>query len=44
MSAVILLMMGMPPVRATVRIYDDPGGQIGEHLAKLRALWISGNI
>ena len=44
MSAAILLMMSMAPVRATVRICDDPGGQSGEHLAKFRALRISGNI
>jgi hypothetical protein len=35
-------MMSLPPVRATVR-NDDPGGQIGEHLAKLRALRIFGS-
>ena len=42
MSATILLVMSMAPVRATVRIYDDPGGQIGEYLAKFRAVRISG--
>jgi ATP-dependent protease ClpP protease subunit len=37
-----LLMTSMTAALATVRIYDDPGGQIGEYLAKFKALRISG--
>ena len=42
MSAAILLMMSMAQAPAAVRIYDDPGGQIGEYVAKFKALRISG--
>src|SRR6516225_12042102 len=38
-----LLMTSMTAALATVRIYDDPGGQIGEYLAKFKALRISGD-
>lgn len=40
--AAMLLMIGMASASATVRISDDPGGQIGEYLAKFRALRLSG--
>lgn len=41
-SVAILLMMGVSSAFATVRIYDDLGGQIGEYLAKYQALRVSG--
>ncbi len=42
-SAVILpLLLSMASASATVRIYDDPGGQIGTYLAKYKALRMSG--
>lgn len=40
--ASILLMLGLAPAAATVRITDDTGGQIGAYLAKYRALKASG--
>jgi hypothetical protein len=40
--AAMLLMTGIASASATVRIYDDPGGQIGNYLAKYRALRLSG--
>ncbi len=40
--AAMLLMVGMAPASATVRIYDDPGGQIGSYLSKYQALRLSG--
>jgi hypothetical protein len=36
------LTVGITQGLATERIYDDPGGQIGEYLAKFRAIRISG--
>jgi hypothetical protein len=36
--AAVLLMLGLAPATATVRIANDPGGQIGPYLAKYRAL------
>jgi hypothetical protein len=38
MSLTVSITQGL----ATERIYDDPGGQIGEYLAKFRAIRISG--
>jgi hypothetical protein len=35
-------MSAITAASATVRIYDDPGGQIGSYLAKFRALRLSG--
>jgi hypothetical protein len=40
--AVMLFMTGIASASATVRIYDDSGGQIGSYLAKYRALRLSG--
>jgi len=40
--AVVLLMLGLAPATATVRIANDTGGQIGPYLAKYRALRASG--
>jgi hypothetical protein len=40
--AAILLMIGITSASATVRIYDDPGGQIGNYLAKFKAIRLSG--
>jgi hypothetical protein len=40
--ASILLMLGLTPAAATVRITDDTGGQIGAYLARYRALKASG--
>src|SRR5271165_1946815 len=40
--AMLLLLIGMLPACATIRVYDDHGGQIGEYLAKYRALRVSG--
>lgn len=42
LTAVLLLMMGTVPAGSTVRIYDDPGGQIGPYLDKYQALRQSG--
>jgi hypothetical protein len=42
MSVAMLQLISMPSAFATVRIYDDPGGQIGEYLAKYRVLRASG--
>jgi hypothetical protein len=42
MLATILLLMSLSPAFSTVRIYDDRGGQIGEYLAKFKALRMSG--
>jgi hypothetical protein len=39
---VLFLMTGIAAASAAVRIYDDPGGQIGDYLAKFRALRSSG--
>jgi hypothetical protein len=41
-SAALLLIASIVPATATVRIYDDRGGQIGNYLAKYQALKISG--
>jgi hypothetical protein len=41
-SAVMLLMMSLAPACATVKIYDDRGGQIGDYLTKYEALRMSG--
>ena len=38
----MLLMASITVASATVRIYDDPGGQIGNYLAKFSALRSSG--
>jgi hypothetical protein len=40
--AAILLISSVAIASATYRIYDDRGGQIGEYLAKYRALRASG--
>jgi hypothetical protein len=40
--ASILLVVGLAPAAATVRIADDTGGQIGAYLARYRALKASG--
>ena len=40
--AAMLLMMGVTSASATVRIYDDRGGQIGNYLAKYQVLRASG--
>ncbi len=40
--AAVLLMLGLAPATATVRIANDTGGQIGPYLAKYRALRASG--
>jgi hypothetical protein len=40
--AAMFLMTGIAAASAAVRIYDDPGGQIGDYLAKFRALRSSG--
>jgi hypothetical protein len=42
LSAIILLLLGLAPALAVVRIGDDNGGQIGPYLAKYRALRASG--
>jgi hypothetical protein len=41
MWATILLFMSLSSAFPTVRIYDDRGGQIGEYLAKFKALRMS---
>jgi hypothetical protein len=40
--AAILLVLGLVPAEATVRIVDDTGGQIGAYLAQYRALRAAG--
>jgi hypothetical protein len=40
--AVMFLMAGIAAASATVRIADDTGGQIGDYLAKFKALRASG--
>src|SRR5271157_4725020 len=40
--AAVLLMLGLAPATATVRIANDTGGQIGPYLAKYQALRVSG--
>lgn len=40
--ATLFLMSGIVVASATVRIHDDAGGQIGDYLAKFRALRLSG--
>lgn len=40
--AAIFLIIGVATASATIRISDDPGGQIGDYLAKFRALRLSG--
>lgn len=39
---VVFLVMAITAASAAVRVYDDPGGQIGNYLAKYRALRSSG--
>jgi hypothetical protein len=41
-SGALLLLMSMASGSATVTIYDDPGGQIGEYLDRFHALRRSG--
>jgi hypothetical protein len=41
-SAILLLLTSLVPASATVRIYDDRGGQIGDYLARYQALRASG--
>jgi hypothetical protein len=41
-SGALLLLMSMASASATVRIYDDPGGQIGQYLDRYHALRASG--
>jgi hypothetical protein len=40
--AALFLMASIASASATVRISDDPGGQIGDYLAKYSALRLSG--
>lgn len=40
--AAMVLMVSTLPVCATVRIFDDYGGEIGNYLAKYHALRVSG--
>jgi hypothetical protein len=40
--AVLFLISGIGTASAAVRIQDDTGGQIGDYLAKFRALRLSG--
>jgi hypothetical protein len=42
LAAMLPLLMSMSSAFATVRIYDDRGGQIGEYLSKFHALRVSG--
>jgi hypothetical protein len=42
LAAVMLIAMGTVPAHSTVRIYNDPGGQLGPYLDKYRALAQSG--
>ena len=42
LAAMLLMMMSVASASATVRIYDDRGGQIGSYLAKYQALRASG--
>jgi hypothetical protein len=42
-STAILLMASIASASATVRIFDDLGGQIGDYLAKYQALRRSGD-
>lgn len=42
LSAILLVMMSGASASATIRIYDDRGGQIGDYLAKYQALRASG--
>ena len=41
-AAMLLLLLSMASASATVRIQDDDGGQIGQYLAKYKALRVSG--
>jgi hypothetical protein len=41
-SGILLIMMSIVSASATVRIYEDRGGQIGDYLAKYQALRMSG--
>lgn len=41
-TAAMLLAIAAAPAGSTVRIYDDPGGQIGPYLDKYQALRQSG--
>jgi len=41
-SGALLLSMSMASASATVKIYDDQGGQIGEYLDRYHALRASG--
>jgi hypothetical protein len=40
--SVLLLMLAVAPAFGVVRISGDPGGQIGEYLAKYKAIRVSG--
>jgi hypothetical protein len=42
LGAALLLTIAVVPASSTVRIYDDPGGQIGPYLDKFQALRQSG--
>src|ERR1700761_3377956 len=42
LAAAMLIAMGTMPARSAVRIYNDPGGQLGRYLDKYRALAQSG--
>ncbi|HZR60050.1 MAG TPA: hypothetical protein VFA80_03705 [Xanthobacteraceae bacterium] len=42
LAALMLLTIATVPAGSAVRIYDDPGGQIGPYLDKYRALRQSG--
>lgn len=42
LAAAMLLTMGTVSAGSTVRIYDDPGGQLGPYLDKYQALRQSG--
>ena len=42
-ATMLFLIMSMASASATVRIWDDSGGQIGEYLARYQALRVSGD-
>ncbi len=41
-AAAAVLLLGMMPASATVRIHGDDGGRIGTYLARFKALRVSG--
>lgn len=42
LAVMLMMTTNVVSANATVRIHDDPGGQIGEYLAKYHALRLSG--